>query len=81
MGVGAEALELSVGGFGEGTPGAAGSGSVSVVGCVVVAFWRAVCVAGSIGEMKPKFLSVKTEHALIARDSGENTKNMKGGTT
>ena len=62
MGVGAEALELSAGGCGEGTPGAAGSGSVSVVGCVVVAFWRGVSVAGSIGEIEPRFLSVKTEH-------------------
>jgi len=36
MSVGAEALELSVGGFGEGTPGAAGSGSGFVVGCMIL---------------------------------------------
>ena len=73
MGVGAEVPELSAGGFGEGTAGTAGSGSVSMAGCGVVEFWRAASVVGSMREVEPKILSVKTEHAMMARDSVQRT--------
>lgn len=75
MGVGAEVLELSAGGFGEGTAGTAGSGSVSMAGCGVVECWRAVSVVDSMREVEPKIVSVKTEHAMMAmaRDSAQRT--------
>jgi len=70
-----EALELSAKGCGEWTPGAAGSGPVPVVCCVVVKSGGALSVE-PMGEKarESKFLSSgKTAHGGIAKDSAQHT--------
>jgi hypothetical protein len=55
MGVGAETLELSAGGYSEGGAEAEGSDTVSVVGWVWVAFWRELSAAESIRDKEDSF--------------------------
>jgi len=64
MGVGADALEVSAGSFGDWGTGAVGLVSASVVSCVGTAIWIEACMEGSIKTAETRFLSVKTKCVL-----------------
>ena len=74
-GVGAETLEASAGGYGDGTTDAEGSETISGAGCVGVAFWRELSAGAgeSIRNKETRFLPVKNEYVMMARYSVELT--------
>jgi hypothetical protein len=78
MGVGAETLGASAGGCREGAGGAAGSVSVSAVGRGGTAFWGVLSIDGSMGKTEPRFLSVKTKHAVIEWHAARRTRLLLG---
>ena len=74
-GVGAETLEASAGGYGDGATGAEGSDTISGAGWLSVAFWIELSSGAgeSIRNKETWFLPVKNEYAVIARYSAELT--------
>lgn len=74
-GVGAETLEASAGGYGDGAMGAEGSDIISGAGWLSVAFWRELSAGAgeSIRNKETWFLPVKNEYVVIARYSAELT--------
>ena len=74
-GVGAETLEASAGGYGDGATRAEGSDAISGAGWLGVAFWRELSAGAgeSIRNKETRFLPVKNEYAVIARYSAELT--------
>jgi hypothetical protein len=74
-GVGAEPLEASAGGYGDGATGAEGSDTISGAGWLSVTFWGGLSAgaAESIRNKEAWFLPVKNEYAVIARYLAELT--------
>lgn len=74
-GVGAETLEASAGGYGEGAMGAEGSDTISGAGWLGVAFWRELSAGAgeSIRNKEMRFLPVKNEYVVIAKYSAKLT--------
>jgi hypothetical protein len=65
-GVGAETLEASAGGNGDGATGAEGSNKIPAAGWLSVAFWREVSAGAgeSIRNKETWFLPVKNEYSI-----------------
>jgi hypothetical protein len=76
MGLGAEMLEVLAGGGGEGTASPVSVDSAG--GYVVAAFWSVLSIEGSMGKTESRFLSVKTKHAVIERQSARRTRLRLG---